>query len=153
MCALFQHERMNIEISTPSNTPKSWLTQAEHTGEPRLNPRCVLIADDQVDSIEALALMLEWAGREVHVALNGKQALLLARQYRPELIFLDIAMPEMNGYEVCSRLRSMPEFMDTRIYAVTAFTGEPHDTRRSEAGFTGQLTKPIDPEVLEALVH
>ncbi len=56
----------------------------------------------------------------------------------------------MNGYEVfVVASRSMPEFMDTRIYAVTAFTGEPHDTRRSEAGFTGQLTKPIDPEVLK----
>jgi len=91
-------------------------------------------------------------GHEVHAALNGKDAVQAARQYRPELIFLDIAMPELNGYEVCRRLRAMPEFVDARIYAMTAFTGEPHETRRSEAGFTGQLTKPIDPKALEALV-
>jgi CheY-like chemotaxis protein len=86
-------------------------------------------------------------------ASDGKQALALARKYQPELIFLDISMPEVSGYEVCQRLRAMPEFADARIYAITAFTGAAHDARRSDAGFTGQLTKPIDPEALEALLH
>jgi CheY-like chemotaxis protein len=120
---------------------------------PRLARRSVLIADDQVDSVEALTLLMEWSGHEVHVALNGKDAMRVARQYRPELIFLDIAMQELNGYEVCRRLRTMPEFVDTRIYAITAFTGEPHESRRDEAGFTGQLTKPVDLGALETLLQ
>lgn len=100
-----------------------------------------------------MTILLEWSGHEVHVALNGNDAVLAARQYRPELIFLDIAMPELNGYEVCRRLRTLPEFADARIYAITAFTGEPHQTRRDEAGFTGQLTKPIDLGQLETLLQ
>lgn len=120
---------------------------------PRLTRRSVLIADDQVDSVEALTILLEWSGHEVHVALNGRDAVLAARQYHPELIFLDIAMPQLNGYEVCRRLRAMPEFVDVRIYAITAFTGEPHQTRREAAGFTGQLTKPIDIDALETLLQ
>ncbi len=120
---------------------------------PRLNRRSVLIADDQADSVAALAIFLEWSGREVHVALDGKEAIRTAQQYRPDLIFLDIAMPELNGYEVCRRLRRMPEFADARIYAITAFTGESHDARCNQAGFTGQLPKPVDPIALQRLTH
>jgi two-component system, chemotaxis family, CheB/CheR fusion protein len=144
---------MNITTYTPQRSLKPWLAASEHSEMPRLRRRSILIADDHAESIEALALLLEWDGHEVHVALDGRDALAAARQYRPELIFLDIAMPELNGYEVCRRLRAMPEFADARIYAITAFTGEPHETRRSEAGFTGQLTKSIDPQALEQLVQ
>ena len=125
----------------------------DHPDMPRLTRRSVLIADDQVDSVEALTLLLEWSGHEVHVALNGRDAVLAARQYHPELIFLDIAMPQLNGYEVCRRLRAMPEFADVRIYAITAFTDERHQARREAAGFTGQLTKPIDIDALETLLQ
>src|SRR5687767_2798772 len=134
---------MNVTAPVRDKSSKAWLPLAEESSRPRLNRRSVLIADDQADAIEALAIVLEWSGHDVHVAFDGKGALHAARQYRPELIFLDIAMPELNGYEVCRRLRNMPEFADARIYAISAFTGEVHDTRCSEAGFTGQLTKPI----------
>ena len=144
---------MNTSLPEQQRAPESWLTATLDHHSLRLNRRSVLIADDQADSVEALALLLEWSGREVLRAGDGKQALLLARKYQPELIFLDIAMPEVSGYEVCQRLRAMPEFADARIYAITAFTGEAHDARRADAGFTGQLTKPIDVEVLEALLH
>lgn len=120
---------------------------------PHLQRHSVLIADDQVDSVEALAMLLEWSGHEVHVALDGNDAILAAHRYHPDLILLDIGMPGLNGYEVCRRLRGMPEFAQVRIYAISAFSGEPHDTRCSEAGFTGQLGKPIDPVALENLVH
>jgi CheY-like chemotaxis protein len=142
---------MNLATLPPA--PRSWPRQIDQPDMPRLARRSVLIADDQIDSVEALTILLEWSGHEVHVALNGKDAVLAARQYRPELIFLDISMPELNGYEVCRRLRTMPEFADARIYAITAFTGEPHQTRRDEAGFTGQLTKPIDIGALETLLQ
>jgi CheY-like chemotaxis protein len=144
---------MDVTASIGDEGRQAWLVQARRDILPRLNRRSVLIADDQADSIEALAILLEWSGHEVHLARDGKDAMQAAREYRPELIFLDIAMPELNGYEVCRRLRAMPEFADARIYAITAFTGEPHDTRRNEAGFTGQLTKPIDPIALEQLAH
>jgi CheY-like chemotaxis protein len=142
-----------MNLTTQPSSPRPAPRQSDQRDTPRLTRRSVLIADDQIDSVEALTILLEWSGHEVHVALNGKDAVLAARQYHPELIFLDIAMPELNGYEVCRRLRTMQEFADARIYAITAFTGEPHQTRRNEAGFTGQLTKPIDIGALETLLQ
>lgn len=144
---------MNTTRETSDDLRASWLPQPSHGIPLRLNRHVVLIADDQADSVEALALILEWSGHEVHVALDGNDAMLAARRYRPDLIFLDIAMPELNGYEVCRRLRNMPEFAHARIYAISAFSGEPHEQRCSDAGFTGQLTKPIDPTALGNLVH
>lgn len=144
---------MNTIGQTSDDLPESWLPQPSQGMPDRLNRHVVLIADDQADSVEALALFLEWSGHEVHVALDGNHALRAARQYRPDLIFLDIAMPELNGYEVCRRLRCMPEFAHARIYAISAFSGEPHGQRCSDAGFTGQLTKPIDPTALGSLAH
>src|ERR1700760_3775757 len=101
---------MNTTAPSSDDSPTPWLPQPDHPMPERLNRRAVLIADDQADSVEALAILLEWSGHEVPVAHDGKDAMLAARQYRPELIFLDIAMPELNGYEVCRRLRTMPEF-------------------------------------------
>ncbi len=148
-----QEWRMNPMSQNSVEASRGALPIAEQNRPPRLQRHSVLIADDQVDSVEALALHLEWSGLEVHVALDGNDAMIAARRYQPDLIFLDIAMPGLNGYEVCRRLRRMPEFAEIRIYAISAFSGEPHDTRCSEAGFTGQLGKPIDPVALQNLVH
>lgn len=128
-----------------------WMTQSADASNLRLNRRSVLIVDDQIDSVQALSILLEWAGHEVHLAMDGLSALQAASDYHPDLIFLDISMPGLNGYEVCRRLRDMPAFVDARIYALSALSGEPHTTRCSEAGFTGRLTKPVDPEAIEKL--
>lgn len=144
---------METTAELPHRDSANWIAHSRQPGSPTLNRRSVLIADDQIDSVQALAIVLEWSGHEVHVALNGQEAMEAAVQFRPELIFLDIAMPELNGYDVCRRLRNMPDFADARIYAMSAFTGEPHETRCSEAGFTGRLAKPIDPDAIEHLAH
>lgn len=144
---------METTAQLPHRDGANWITLSQQSSNPRLNRRSVLVADDQIDSVQALTIMLEWAGHEVHVALDGREALEVASQYRPELIFLDIAMPELNGYDVCRRMRNMPDFADARIYAMSAFIGEPHATRSAEAGFTGMLDKPIDPQAIEQLAH
>jgi CheY-like chemotaxis protein len=110
-----------------------------------------LVVDDDKDSREALAILLTWAGYDVATAANGREALLEAGRFTPAVIFLDIGMPEMNGYEVCRRLRTSTAFRNTRIYALSGFEGREHDTRCSEAGFTAQFTKPLDPTVLARL--
>jgi CheY-like chemotaxis protein len=111
----------------------------------------VLVADDDKDSREALEILLTWAGYDVVTAGNGAEALERARSFLPLTIFLDIGMPDMNGYEVCRRLRTSMTFRDARIYALSGFAGPEHDTRCSEAGFTAQFTKPFDPTVLQRL--
>jgi CheY-like chemotaxis protein len=113
--------------------------------------RRVLVVDDDEDSRDALQMLLTWAGYEVQTACNGAEGLTTAKNFRPQFIFLDISMPEMNGYEVCRSLRLGGLFRDTRIYALSALTGTEHDTRCSEAGFTAQFIKPLDPAILDRL--
>jgi CheY-like chemotaxis protein len=74
-----------------------------------------LVVDDDKDSREALAILLTWAGYDVATATNGREALLEAGRFNPAVIFLDIGMPEMNGYEVCRRLRTSTAFRNTRM--------------------------------------
>jgi CheY-like chemotaxis protein len=122
-----------------------------HQDAPSLDRSHALVVDDDQDSREALAILLTWAGYDVVTADNGADALSKAQSFRPQVIFLDIGMPEMSGYEVCRKLRTSMTFQDARIYALSGFTGAEHDTRCSEAGFTGQFTKPIDPAVIPRL--
>jgi CheY-like chemotaxis protein len=126
-----------------------WQTEMGFRDRGRLNRLCALVADDDADSRDALALLLRWCGYDVKLAADGDEALAIAEQYRPELIFLDIGMPGRDGYEVCRRLRQSPEFAHARIVAASGYTGEMHDTRCSEAGFTAQMSKPIDPAALD----
>ena len=116
-----------------------------------LNNRCALVVDDETDSREALVILLRWMGYDVHAAADGGEALEAAREFLPRLIFLDIGMPGRNGYEVCRELRQSPLLSEARIFAVSGFSGEPHDTRCSEAGFTARITKPIDPAILQQI--
>jgi CheY-like chemotaxis protein len=129
-----------------------WQSSMRIDSATKLNRRCVLVTDDDRDSREALAMLLNWSELEVHVASNGAEALLSAAQYLPRLILLDIGMPHLNGYEVCRRLRLSPPFQHASIFALSAFSGELHDTRCAEAGFTGQLAKPFDPAALERVL-
>lgn len=114
-------------------------------------PLRALVIDDDADSRDALEMILTWAGYDVQTARSGVEGLRAAGSFLPQLIFLDISMPEMSGYEVCSKLRRGELFRDTRIYALSALTGDQHDTRCSEAGFTAQFIKPFDPGVLDRL--
>src|SRR5262245_57240379 len=105
----------------------------------------VLIADDNVDAAEALGEWLEAMGYEVHTAYDGLAALEMARRVQPDAIMLDIAMPYMNGDEVCRRLREEPWAKSVLIVAVTGFSGQEDRGRAFEAGFDFHFVKPVDP--------
>lgn len=112
--------------------------------------RRVLIADDNRDSAESLGMLLSLEGHEVHVAYTGGEALALAVAKPPELAFLDIGMPDMDGFELARRLRSVPFGHRPTLVAVTGW-GRPDDIRKAlEAGFDHHVTKPLDPDVLPA---
>jgi len=112
----------------------------------------VLIADDNVDACESIAMILRVYGYDVHCVYDGPSVLQTAASYRPDVIVLDIGLPGMSGYEVARRLRQLPEFMQTPLVAVTGY-GQDEDRRRSrEAGFDYHLIKPIDPDELQAIV-
>ena len=102
----------------------------------------ILVVDDVKASAETLTMLLRVLGHDVVMANDGKTALELAAHSKPDTIFLDIAMPEMNGYEVARRLRATPALKEVVIVALTGY-GQDEDRRRAkEAGFDYHVTKP-----------
>lgn len=126
-------------MGTPLEQPVDELARGER--EPG---RRVLIVDDSEDARESLAQFIILLGHDVRTARNGREALDVAASFLPHVILLDIAMPELDGYEVCSRLRTIRSATDTAIYAVTGFGSDQHRARSKKAGFDGHLTKPLD---------
>jgi len=114
-------------------------------------PVRVLVADDNHDSADSCAMLLEMAGHEVRVAYSGSQALALAAEFRPQIALLDIGMPEMNGYELARLIRAAPWGRDMLLAAVSGW-GQDEDRRQAEAaGFDHHSTKPIDFDALAPL--
>ncbi|HJS92447.1 MAG TPA: ATP-binding protein [Steroidobacteraceae bacterium] len=112
-------------------------------------PRRVLIVDDNVDAANALAMLLSYTGHEAQVAYSGREALARIESFQPDVALLDIGLPEMDGYELASRLRAHPRFAATRLLALTGY-GQSEDRARSrEAGFEDHLVKPVDLAALE----
>ncbi len=131
--------------------PQARAAPAKADGEPAKSRR-ILVVDDNADAAESLAMLLELMGHEVSVAYNGRDAVDAAAALRPDMILLDIGMPELNGYDACERIRSQPWGRDIAIVALTGW-GQEADRRRSQqAGFDRHLVKPLDPAALGSLV-
>jgi two-component system CheB/CheR fusion protein len=110
--------------------------------------RRVLVVDDNHDAADSLAMLLRLAEQDVRVAYDGSTSLAHAQEFQPELVFLDIGMPGMDGYEVARRLRQQPGLENAVLVAVTGW-GQEEDRRRSlEAGFDGHIVKPAEPRNL-----
>lgn len=115
-------------------------------------PKRVLIVEDSVDSAETLAELITRWGHEVHLAHDGSTALRLARELRPNVILLDIGLPDMDGYTVAHRLRG--EDLGGEILVALTGYGEAQDRARAEqAGFDRHLTKPVEPQALRDLLQ
>jgi PAS domain S-box-containing protein len=114
-------------------------------------PRKALVVDDNVDSATSLALLLQLSGHETRTAYGGAEAIETAETFAPDLILLDIGMPQISGYDVCRMIRARPWGEKVLIIALTGW-GQDEDRRRSkEAGFDGHLVKPVDPAALAKL--
>ena len=112
----------------------------------------VLVADDNNDALESLAILLEIAGHQVIKASTGQQALELAEQWTPDVALLDIGMPTLNGYEVARQIRASEWGATLTLVAVSGW-GQLEDKRRSlEAGFDHHLVKPVDFEAVEKIL-
>ena len=114
--------------------------------------RRALVVDDNVDAARSLAMLLKISGHEVHTVHDGKTALETVGGFQPDVIFLDIGLPGLDGYEIARRLRAMPEAEDVLLLALTGY-GQEDDRRRSfEAGFDHHLVKPIELGTLHAIL-
>jgi CheY-like chemotaxis protein len=115
-------------------------------------PRRVLVVDDNTDTAESLAKLLELMGHQVRTAPDGPAALESVRDYRPEVVLLDIGLPGMDGYEVARRLRAERATEAVFLVALTGY-GQEEDRRRSrEAGFDRHLVKPVDLNTLRQVL-
>jgi PAS domain S-box-containing protein len=115
-------------------------------------PRRILVVDDNVDAAEMLAAVLELRGHQTRVAHDGPDALVSAREFHPDVIFLDIGLPEMDGYEVARQFRGDPAFDVTVLVALTGWGSDDDKRRAHEAGFDAHLTKPVDIAAVDAVV-
>ena len=118
-----------------------------------VHPRRILVVEDNLDSVHTLVLLLRQMGHEVEFAINGYAALQVAERFRPEFVLLDLGLPGMDGYAVCTRLKAMPALATSRIVALTAYTADEHRARSKIAGCDLHLIKPVPPRVLEQLLN
>jgi CheY-like chemotaxis protein len=108
--------------------------------------------DDNRDAADSMAMLLELMGHEVRIGYGGLDAVDLAETFRPDLLLLDLGMPELNGFEVARRIRAHPWGSQIAIVAMTGW-GQEEDRRRSrEAGFDHHLIKPADAGQLHTLL-
>jgi PAS domain S-box-containing protein len=137
--------RMSVALpSTPPIRPENDSRQAQS--------RRVLVVDDNADSAKTLGMMLKVMGQQIHIVHDGVSAIQAAEDFQPDLVFLDIGLPEVNGYEACRRIRQQPWSGDMVIVALTGW-GQEEDRRRSEeAGFDHHLVKPIEIDMLRRLL-
>jgi CheY-like chemotaxis protein len=112
----------------------------------------VLVIDDHLDAAESLAVLTQTMGHHTYFALNGDIALEVAKRFRPEVIFLDLVLPDIEGHDLARHLRAIPGLESVRIFVVSAH-GTEEDRRCSrQAGCDGHFMKPLDPVFLERLL-
>jgi signal transduction histidine kinase len=109
----------------------------------------VLVVDDNADGADMLAMMLEHSGHQTRIAYSGLEALEIAASFRPEVIFLDIGLPGLNGYDVARRFRATPALSPMLLVALTGWGSEEDRRRSKEAGFDIHLTKPVEPAAID----
>ena len=108
----------------------------------------ILLVDDEEDILEIVGYNLEQEGFEVLTAKNGKQAIKIAKKAQPQLIIMDVMMPEIDGIEACERIRAIPELSQTIITFLTARGEDYSQLAGFEAGADDYITKPIKPKLL-----
>jgi PAS domain S-box-containing protein len=112
----------------------------------------VLVVDDNIDAADTLSALLEMSGHAIRVANDGYQAIDAASAFLPQVVFLDIGLPGMNGYEVARKLREIPGMESSILVALTGWGTREDRERSSEAGFDHHLTKPADLHAVESLL-
>jgi Signal transduction histidine kinase len=113
----------------------------------------VLVVDDNADAAESLGVLLDIEGHAAHVAHSGAEALQVAQSQALDVVFLDIGLPDMTGYEVAKRLRQLPGLDRTLLVALTGWGTQDDRDRTREAGFDRHLTKPAELPAVEELLR
>ena len=126
------------------------MNTAAQTPEPSLARR-ILVIDDNLDNVRSLAVLLQTMGHHVDYAINATAGVALAISMKPDVIFLDILLPDDHGAGVCRELRGVPALSGTRIYAVTASSRMMDHQLALDAGCDDVLRKPVPAAAYERL--
>ncbi len=110
------------------------------------------MVDDNADAAESTAMVLRLEGHEVKVEGDGPSALEVATEFHPDVILLDIGLPDMDGYEVARRLRAMPGCANTLLIALSGYAGKDYLDHARQAGFDHHLVKPAGVTRLNQLI-
>jgi signal transduction histidine kinase/DNA-binding response OmpR family regulator len=141
-----------VTIALPARVatePAQPLPSVTHTPLPeRAGVSRILVVDDLAASAETLMTLLEMEGFQVRVAHDGQAALEIAREFRPNVVLLDIGLPGMNGFEVAHGLRAQPECQDALLIALTGYGEAESRSRSAQAGFDFHMVKPADVNLL-----
>ena len=122
-------------------------------GVPKARARRVLVVDDNEDALEAMADALLELGHTVETACDGPGALGLLQRYTPDVAFLDVGLPVMDGYELARRIREDQRFARTVLVAVTGYGQKRDRAQAREAGFDAHLVKPVDLRAIEEIIE
>jgi CheY-like chemotaxis protein len=112
----------------------------------------ILVVEDDLDSVHSMALLIKMMGHEVQFAINGMAALDVARSFRPDIVILDIGLPDFEGDHIARQLRYEPGLEHTHLIAISGLPQEHLEQRALRAGCEEFYRKPIEPSVLEALL-
>ena len=131
-------------VRLPIAAESGEIAQPDAPGAAALPAYRILVADDNPDSADSLAMLLKLVGHETRTTLDGEEAIAAAQAFQPHVVLLDIAMPKVNGYDACRRIRSQPWGKGMTLIAQTGSDHQDDKRRIREAGFDAHLVKPFD---------
>lgn len=111
-----------------------------------------MIVDDNVASAQTLGWMVEVFGHEYKLAHSAAAAMETVREFTPDLVLLDIGMPDVDGYTICRRMKELPALKNTVFAAQTGWSQSEHRQKSKEAGFDHHLVKPVSMETLQGVI-
>lgn len=132
-----------------SETGSNASSMASYFGRKAAIPRRVLIVEDNPDTVRTTVALLRDMGHHVDYAMHGYSAIDVAVRFRPDFVFLDLGLPGINGFEVCSRMKKQPGLERVRVIAITGYGQDEYRIRAKAAGCEMVLLKPVSPRVLE----
>jgi two-component system CheB/CheR fusion protein len=112
----------------------------------------ILVVEDQPDTAQSFAYLLQALGHEAEYVTHAKEALEAARRLRPDVVFLDIGMEDIDGWQLARMLRAEPEFEGVHLVAVTAYGRDEDRTRSRRSGFDAHILKPVGVDLLQSIL-